>query len=79
MPESVRRSLDLKKTREETEVTIQKKSLISTLNTTKKAIVASKPVASAASSSEPRTNARRNNNRAVSRAQTLTRVSFRKV
>jgi len=41
-------------------VTIQKKSLISSLNTTKKAIVASKPVASAASSSEPRTNAKRN-------------------
>ena len=43
----------LRKTKE-TNVTIQKKSLISTLNTTKKAIVASKPVQSASSASEVR-------------------------
>lgn len=53
-------------------MTIQKKSLISSLNTTKKAIVASKPVASAASSSEPRTNAKRNASRAVARRPTRT-------
>lgn len=46
---------------EETKVTIQKKSLISTLNTTKKAIVASKPVVPAASTSEGRSNTRRVN------------------
>jgi hypothetical protein len=57
-------------------VTIQKKSLISSLNTTKKAIVASKPVASAASSSEPRTNAKRTVTRLVTRKST--RVLARK-
>jgi hypothetical protein len=40
-------------------VTIEKKSLISTLNTTKKAIVASTPVAPAASTSEVRANTRK--------------------
>jgi len=48
-------------------VTIQKKSLISKLNTTKKAIVASTP-ATAVSSSEVRTNMTRRSNRNAYRA-----------
>lgn len=51
----------------ETSVTIQKKSLISTLNTTKKAIVASTPVQPAVSASEGRSNSR-SSSRSVARA-----------
>lgn len=55
------------KTKEETDVTIKKKSLISKLNTTKKAIVASTPVAPSVSTSEGRLNARRKPTRAMTR------------
>lgn len=48
-------------------MTIQKKSLISTLNTTKKAIVASTPVQPAVSANEGRSNAR-SSSRSVARA-----------
>ena len=57
-------------------MTIQKKSLISKLNTTKKAIVASTP-ATAVSSSEVRTNMARRANRNVFRA-TPSRLSERR-
>ena len=54
-------------------MTIQKKSLISTLNTTKKAIVASKP-AEPASTSEARSSARQTTSR---NTRTLTRTVAR--
>jgi hypothetical protein len=57
-------------------VTIQKKSLISKLNTTKKAIVASTP-ATAVSTSEVRTNMARGSSRAAYRATGGTRQSAR--
>jgi hypothetical protein len=69
-------SSDLQRMSKETNVTIQKKSLISTLNTTKKAIVASTPVASA-STSEPRASARRTNARPSAR-RTNARPSARR-
>jgi len=58
-------------------VTIQKKSLISTLNTTKKAIVASTRVAPVASTSEGRASARRTNARPSAR-RTNARPSARR-
>ena len=59
-------------------VTIQKKSLISKLNTTKKAIVASTP-ATGVSTSEVRTNARRESPRAVARRDMARRVMRREL
>ena len=56
-----------KRETKETEMTIQKKSLISSLNTTKKAIVASTPVQPAVSANEGRSVARATP-RSVSRA-----------